>query len=80
MKLPRDLSGQELARKLASYGYSITRQSGSHLRLTTQTGGEHHITIPVHPALLVGTLNSILSAVARHLGREKDEVVAELFS
>ncbi len=44
MKLPRDISGTELAKALGRYGYTVTRQTGSHLRLTTQTDGEHHIT------------------------------------
>ena len=35
MKLPRDISSQELGRALRKLGYGITRQSGSHLRLTT---------------------------------------------
>jgi predicted RNA binding protein YcfA (HicA-like mRNA interferase family) len=79
MKLPRDISGEELARRLKRYGYSITRQSGSHLRLTTQSQGEHHVTIPAHAALKVGTLNGILGEVAGHLGREKAEVAREVF-
>jgi predicted RNA binding protein YcfA (HicA-like mRNA interferase family) len=66
MKLPRDISGIELANLLARYGYSVTRQTGSHLRLTTQIGGEHHLTIPVHPSLRVGTLSVILNEVAQH--------------
>ena len=79
MKLPRDLSGEELARRLKRYGYAMTRQSGSHMRLTTQSGGEHHLTIPAHPALKVGTLNGILGDVAEHLGRDKGEIAKELF-
>ena len=35
MRLPRDLSGEELAALLGSYGYEVTRQTGSHMRLTT---------------------------------------------
>jgi predicted RNA binding protein YcfA (HicA-like mRNA interferase family) len=35
MKLPRDMSGDELARLLGEYGYTVTRQTGSHIRLTT---------------------------------------------
>ena len=42
MKTPRDLSGSELAKALRKLGYVVTRQSGSHLRITTQDGGEHH--------------------------------------
>ncbi len=33
MRLPRDLGGQELAHRLEKFGYHITRQTGSHLRL-----------------------------------------------
>jgi predicted RNA binding protein YcfA (HicA-like mRNA interferase family) len=66
MRLPRDLSGEDLARKLAVFGYRITRQTGSHLRLTTSERGEHHITIPRHSPLRIGTLAGILADVARH--------------
>ena len=41
-KLPRDVSGQELVAALAVLGYEVTRQTGSHVRLTTQLGGEQH--------------------------------------
>ena len=51
MKLPRDLSGAELARELQKVGYRVTRQTGSHMRLTTSDGGEHHVTIPAHESL-----------------------------
>jgi predicted RNA binding protein YcfA (HicA-like mRNA interferase family) len=75
MRLPRDVSGTDLARALATLGYEVTRQSGSHLRLTTQQGGEHHLTIPKHDPLRVGTLSAVLSEVARHHGIDRDEVV-----
>jgi predicted RNA binding protein YcfA (HicA-like mRNA interferase family) len=55
MRLPRDVGGQELAILLKRYGYEITRQTGSHLRLTTTQEGEHHVTIPRHGSLRVGT-------------------------
>lgn len=35
MKLPRDIGGSELASLLGKYGYHVTRQTGSHLRLTS---------------------------------------------
>lgn len=35
MKLPRGVSGDELARLLGKYGYKTTRQTGSHMRLTS---------------------------------------------
>lgn len=34
MRLPRNISGGELANRLSRYGYTVTRQTGSHLRLT----------------------------------------------
>ena len=48
MRIPRDISGRQLAHLLEQYGYTITRQVGSHLRLTTLPTGERHITIPDH--------------------------------
>jgi predicted RNA binding protein YcfA (HicA-like mRNA interferase family) len=68
MRLPRDLSGADLIRALQSYGYEETRQTGSHIRLTTTVGGEHHVTVPRHDPLRVGTLNAILSDVAATRG------------
>jgi predicted RNA binding protein YcfA (HicA-like mRNA interferase family) len=79
MRLPRDVSGSELARKLEKYGYRVTRQTGSHLRLTTFEKGEYHITIPQHRDLRVGLLGSILSDVADHLGISRDELTESLF-
>lgn len=80
MKLPRDLSGTELAKALGKFGYQITRQKGSHLRLTTQLGGEHHVTIPRHDALRIGTLKSILDLVAAHAELTRDELAEKLFT
>ena len=66
MKIPRDLSGPQLARALRSLGYETVRQDGSHIRLTTPRDGEHHVTVPAHVPLKVGTLSSILKLVAAH--------------
>lgn len=79
MRLPRDLSGRELARALSQYGYAVTRETGSHMRLTTQQRGEHHVTIPDHRQLRVGTLAAILADVAVHLGVERPELARRLF-
>jgi predicted RNA binding protein YcfA (HicA-like mRNA interferase family) len=79
MRIPRDISGRQLAHLLEQYGYTITRQTGSHLRLTTLQTGEHHITIPDHKDLRVGTLNSILSDVADHLKIDRDIFITEIF-
>ena len=79
MKIPRDIGGKELAKSLKKYGYKISRQTGSHIRLTTPLKGEHHITIPGHKPLRVGTLNNILTDIAKHLEREKQILIKELF-
>jgi predicted RNA binding protein YcfA (HicA-like mRNA interferase family) len=78
MKLPRDLSGPELARLLRPLGYEITRQTGSHLRVTTERHGEHHVTIPNHSPVKLGTLSGILADVAKHLGISRDELLKRL--
>ena len=53
MKISRDLGGEELVHLLGKCGYKITRQTGSHMRLTPSFKGiEHHTTIP-HLELLL---------------------------
>lgn len=80
MKIPRDLSGNNLIKLLKKYGFEATRQSGSHIRITTQVGGEFHITIPDHSPIKIGTLSAILSDIASHLKMSKEEFVKDLFS
>jgi len=54
MKIPRAISGGNLAKKLEKIGYTKTRQSGSHLRLTKiLKEDKHHITIPQHKKLKI---------------------------
>lgn len=79
MKLPRDISGRELAQALRRLGYQITRETGSHLRLTTTEHGEHHLTIPDHRSLRIGTLAAILGEVASHFQLDRAEAVRRLF-
>lgn len=80
MKLPRDLSGHDLAKALGKLGYAPDRQTGSHIRLTTRTPAEHHITIPAHDPLKVGTLSAILREVASHRRMTREELLRALFS
>jgi predicted RNA binding protein YcfA (HicA-like mRNA interferase family) len=79
LKLPRDVSGDDLAQALADLGYRLTRQTGSHLRLSTVEHGEHHVTIPRHGALRVGTLAAVLGEVARHFELTREDLVERLF-
>ena len=78
MKTPRDLSGSELAKALRKLGYVVTRQSGSHLRVTTQERGEHHEVIPNHSPIKIGTLKSVLRNVAAHHQMSVPEVLGML--
>jgi predicted RNA binding protein YcfA (HicA-like mRNA interferase family) len=79
MKLPRDLSGLDLARALRRLGYQVTRQTGSHLRVTSSEHGEHHVTIPNHEHLKVGTLAAVLGDVAAHVEISWEEPQRRLF-
>ena len=79
MKLPRDISGDELVKALKRFGYRITRQTGSHLRLTTTEPGEHHVTIPKHKPLRIGTLAAILADIAEHFKISREELIYRLF-
>jgi predicted RNA binding protein YcfA (HicA-like mRNA interferase family) len=79
MRIPRDLSGPDLVRALATLGYAVTRQTGSHLRLTTAEGGQHHVTVPRHDALRLGTLSGILADVAEHFRISRAELIERLF-
>ena len=51
---------------LRRFGYDVTRQAGSHIRLETQTAPIHHLTVPNHSPLKVGTLHGILKDIAGH--------------
>ncbi len=80
MKLPRDLSADNLIKSLVAYGYAKTRQTGSHIKLSnTSHGKEHHITIPQHSPIKVGTLSAIFKDVARHMEKDPSELIKELF-
>lgn len=78
MKIPRDLSGAELVKALRSLGYERVRQDGSHIRLTPQYGGQHHVTVPNHNPIKLGTLTGILKAVAAHHKLMLEELVRKI--
>ncbi len=80
MKLPRDLSGEALAKILKQLGYKTVRQTGSHIRLTTEQNGEHHLTIPDHSPIKIGTLNAILRDIETHFELTREQLIERLFS
>jgi predicted RNA binding protein YcfA (HicA-like mRNA interferase family) len=79
MRLPRDISGTQLVAALAKVGYSNSRQKGSHARLTHAGPPQHHVTVPMHDALRVGTFSAILIDVALAQQMSKDELITKLF-
>ncbi len=76
MKLPRDLSGQALVKHLVRHWrYEQIHQVGSHIILQTQHPTPHRIAVPAHNPLRIGTLNSVLAAVAAHKNVAKEEIL-----
>lgn len=74
MNFPRNLSGKDLIKLLSKLEYEQTRQVGSHIRLTTSKKGTHHITIPNHKPVKLGTLSGILKDIGQHFSMSKEEV------
>ena len=79
MRLPRDLSGAELVRRLGNLGYHVTRQTGSHIRLACDKPETHHVTVSNHSPLRIGTFAAIISDVATHQRLDRDELLRRLF-
>jgi len=79
MKLPRDLSAGDFIRLSTKLGYQVSRQSGSHIRLTTTQNGTHHITIPNHKPIKIGTLSAIITEIADHFKMDKPALCHHLF-
>jgi predicted RNA binding protein YcfA (HicA-like mRNA interferase family) len=71
VKLPRDVSGGDAVRALRRLGFTVTRQDGSHIRLSK---GDRHVTVPNHRALVPKTLQSIM----RQAGVTVEEFVEQL--
>ena len=79
MKWPRDLSAADLEKALQrASDDQFVRQLGSHRRFTTQSGGEHHLTIPNHDPLRPGTLRAILGEVMTHHRLTLEQVLQRL--
>jgi len=76
VKIPRNESGLSLTKKLKKLGYSVKKQTGSHIQLTN---GEHNITVPAHKNVKIGTLNSILVDLAQQLNITKEELIKRLW-
>lgn len=57
MKLPRDLSGAEVVKSQQRLGFTVARQTGSHIQMVK---ADKRITVPMHRLVAVGTLQNIL--------------------
>jgi hypothetical protein len=67
-----------IGRKRSGSIWSATKSSRRKW-LTTQQNGEHHVTIPDHANLRIGTLAGILADVADHFKIERGALAADLF-
>lgn len=76
MKLSRKESGLFLVKKLSKIGYFVSRQKGSHIRLTKSFEKEdHHLTIPNHNPIKIGLLSKILKDVAEKMELSVEELM-----
>ena len=71
MKLPRDVSGPEAVKALRRLGFTVTRQAGSHLRMSK---AGFHVTVPNHKEILPKTLQALL----RQAGLTLEEFIENL--
>ena len=69
-KLPM-LSADDVVKALKRMGFKIVRQSGSHIHLWNEDE-RILVTVPNHPELAKGTLNSII----KQSKRERDEFLS----
>jgi predicted RNA binding protein YcfA (HicA-like mRNA interferase family) len=79
MKVPRDLSGEELAKALCRHwGYQLVHQRGSHIILQTEKPSHQRVSVPAHKFVRIGTLNSILRSVAHHKGVDRETILGSI--
>jgi len=57
MKIPRDVSGVEVARVLKRRGFAAIRQTGSHLIMRKE---DRTVVVPQHKPLKPGTLKGVI--------------------
>jgi predicted RNA binding protein YcfA (HicA-like mRNA interferase family) len=79
MKIPRDVYGAELVKKLRKFDYEVHHQTGSHIIIRTYRNGENTQSVPNHKPLKIGTLNGILGDIAEHLSIDKKDLVQILW-
>ena len=76
MKIPRDLSGQNLIKMMQQkLAYQIVTQEESHVILQKDNPFKHRIAVPNHKSLRIGTLNSILRTLSSHTEFTKEQLL-----
>lgn len=67
------LSGSDVIKILATFGFTIAGQKGSHIKLakTSADGPRQILTIPMHKELDKGTLKAIIRQSNRYIPEEK---------
>jgi len=79
-KLPV-VDSKKLLKLLNKLGYSSVRQKGSHIILKKEDSNfVHTITVPFHKEIAKGTLNDILSEIAKYNNMKKEEILEILNS
>ena len=79
MKLPRNISGDQLADHLSRHWeYVRITQVGSHIMLRTETPSRSKQVIPAHTPMRIGTFSKILSQVAEHKHVSREEILRNL--
>jgi len=67
VKLRRGVNGEVFAKHIVrEWDYQLVRQTGSHLRLETDTPTKHSVTIPNHKPLKTGMFAALVKEVAAH--------------
>lgn len=77
--MPDPILGSDAAARFARSRIVCVRQAGNHLRLATLQHGEHHVTIPQHTSLRIGTLSVIPADVATYFEIGRDQLLSLLF-
>jgi len=79
MKLPRNISGDQLADHLCRHWeYARITQVGSHIMLRTETPSRSKQVIPAHTPMRIGTFSKILTQVAEHKHVSREEILRNL--
>ena len=79
MKLPRNISGDQLADHICKHWeYTRITQVGSHIMLRTETPSRSKQVIPAHTPMRIGTFSKILSQIAAHKQVTREDILRGL--